>query len=76
MLIVFYPFLKLIDLIIPGTTDNRESIAFHLSMFHSAFNIANTFLLMWFIKYIEKFVRWVIKDKKTKRRNRKTLTIY
>ncbi len=65
MLIVFYPFLKLIDLIIPGTTDNRESIAFHLSMFHSAFNIANTFLLMWFIKYIEKFVRWVIKDKKT-----------
>lgn len=35
-----------------------------LATFHSAFNISNTFLLIWFIPYIEKFVCLVIKPKK------------
>ena len=34
-----------------------------LAAFHSAFNISNTFLLIWFVPYIEKFVCWVIKSK-------------
>ena len=34
-----------------------------LATFHSAFNVINTFLLIWFVKYIEKFVCWVIKPK-------------
>ena len=34
-----------------------------LATFHSAFNVINTFLLIWFIKYIEKFVCLVIKPK-------------
>ena len=34
-----------------------------LATFHSAFNIINTFLLIWFVKYIEKFVCLVIKPK-------------
>ncbi len=32
-----------------------------LATFHSLFNIANTLLLIWFVRYIEKFVCWVIK---------------
>ena len=35
-----------------------------LATFHSAFNISNTLLLIWFVPYIERFVCWVIKPKK------------
>ena len=35
-----------------------------LAAFHSAFNISNTLLLIWFVPYIERFVCWVIKPKK------------
>ena len=35
-----------------------------LATFHSAFNISNTVLLIWFIPQIERFVCWVIKPKK------------
>lgn len=34
-----------------------------LAAFHTAFNLCNTVLLIWFIQYIEKFVCWVIKPK-------------
>ncbi|MBR4129792.1 MAG: Na/Pi cotransporter family protein [Bacteroidaceae bacterium] len=40
----------------------KASVA--LATFHSAFNISNTALLIWFIPQIEKFVCWVIKPKK------------
>ena len=35
-----------------------------LAAFHSAFNVSNTFLLIWFVPQIEKFVCRVIKPKK------------
>ena len=34
-----------------------------LAAFHTAFNLCNTVLLIWFVQYIEKFVCWVIKPK-------------
>ena len=34
-----------------------------LAAFHSAFNISNTLLLIWFVPYIERFVCWAIKPK-------------
>ena len=40
----------------------KASVA--LATFHSAFNISNTALLIWFIPQIEKFVCWVIKSKR------------
>ena len=40
----------------------KASVA--LATFHSAFNITNTLLQIWFIPYIERFVCWVIKPKK------------
>ena len=40
----------------------KASVA--LATFHSAFNISNTLLLIWFIPSIERFVCWVIKPKK------------
>ena len=39
----------------------KASVA--LATFHSAFNVSNTLLLIWFIPQIEKFVCWVIKPK-------------
>ncbi len=43
---------------------NAAKLNFVLAAFHTAFNVINTFILIWFIKYIEKFVCWVIKPKK------------
>ncbi len=40
----------------------RASVA--LATFHSAFNVTNTLIQIWFIPYIERFVCWVIKPKK------------
>ncbi len=48
----------------PGYAANLAKISVVLATFHSAFNITNTFLLIWFVPYIEKFVCWVIKSKK------------
>ena len=43
---------------------NSAKLSFVLAAFHTAFNVANTFILIWFIPQIEKFVCWVIKPKK------------
>ena len=37
-----------------------------LSMLHTLFNIINTLILIWFIKYIEKAVVWIIKAPENK----------
>ncbi len=43
---------------------NAAKLNFVLAAFHTAFNVANTAILIWFIPQIEKFVCWVIKPKK------------
>ena len=48
----------------PGYAANLAKISVVLATFHSAFNITNTMLLIWFIPYIERFVCWVIRPKK------------
>ena len=46
-----------------GYARNLAKITTVLATFHSAFNVSNTFLQIWFIKYIEKFVCRIIKPK-------------
>ena len=48
-----------------GYADNLLKISVVLATFHSAFNVSNTFLQIWFVKYIEKFVCRIIKPKNT-----------
>ena len=48
-----------------GYADNLKKISVVLATFHSAFNVSNTFLQIWFVKYIEKFVCKIIKPKNT-----------
>jgi phosphate:Na+ symporter len=43
---------------------NSAKLSFVLAAFHTAFNVANTFILIWFIPQIERFVCWVIKPKR------------
>jgi len=43
---------------------NAAKLSFVLAAFHTSFNVANTFILIWFIPQIEKLVCWVIKPKK------------
>ena len=43
---------------------NAAKLTFVLAAFHTTFNVVNTFILIWFIPQIERFVCWVIKPKK------------
>ncbi len=47
----------------PDAPDFAIKASVALATFHSAFNISNTLLLIWFVPQIEKFVCWVIKPK-------------
>ena len=50
----------------PDTPDFAIKSSMTLATFHSAFNISNALLLIWFIPQIEKFVCWVIKPKSSR----------
>lgn len=73
-LILLRPFINLvcglvgfdsaIDITHPTYTDNLQKAPFVLATFHSAFNITNTILLIWFVPQIERFVCWAINPKK------------
>ena len=61
MLIVFYPFLNAINYFMtrngnPSPFMTAAAIPVALSFFHTAFNIINTFLLIWFVPLIVKIV--------------------
>lgn len=67
MLIVFFPFLNLVDFItmkLEGVSPFTDAVAIPiaLSLFHSMFNITNTLVLVWFIPLIIKIVNFVIKN--------------
>jgi phosphate:Na+ symporter len=47
----------------PDDPDFAIKASVTLATFHSAFNVSNTALLIWFIPQLEKFVCWVIKPK-------------
>ena len=77
-LIFFTPFLALVGSVIelfglpnpaadgfsvtPTIAATSVAALYGLSMLHTLFNTINTFILVWFIKYIEKTVTWVIKS--------------
>lgn len=43
--------------------NHKASINIGLSLFHTVFNITNTFILIWFTKFIERIVTKMVKDK-------------
>ena len=68
MLILFYPFLKLISWMSVkfGSESpyvNAAAIPVAISLFHTTFNVINTFLLVWFVNPIAKFVERIVPEK-------------
>lgn len=68
MLLLFYPFLKFVSWLSvqlgsesPYMTAAAIPVA--ISLFHTTFNICNTFLLVWFVKPIAKVVQKMIPEK-------------
>ncbi len=74
ILILFHPFVNMVCHIvgydpnyIPQTEAEIEqasiSVTYALSGFHTAFNICNVLILIWFVKPLEKFISKAIKSK-------------
>ena len=68
VLIFFFPFVRMVCGIV-GLDPTAESqsptqLSFALAAFHTAFNLINTAILIWFIPQIEKLVCWIIKPRK------------
>lgn len=49
--------------VVEGDMGSSTAALYGLSMLHTMFNTINTLILVWFIKYIEKAVVWIIKPK-------------
>ena len=66
ILCIFHPFVDMVSGMVnnlfPGAAP-EVAITYKLSAFHTAFNICNVLILIWFIRPIEKVVCWVIKPK-------------
>ena len=69
VIIFFYPFTHFCCQIVgyeyEGTTNvSAQRVSMALAAFHTAFNLCNTFLLVWFIPVIERIVNFIIKSEK------------
>lgn len=64
---VFYPFVNTVCSFVgidpTAGHINPVRLSFVLAAFHTAFNVTNTFILIWFIPQIERFCNWAIKPK-------------
>ncbi len=65
MTFLFNPFIRLIDIIVPGSMESKEGITSHLAMFHTMFNICNTFLCIWFIPQLAALSKRLVVLKET-----------
>ena len=67
VLILFYLFTNAVSWFVTNVmriSDPSVAVSFKLAAFHTAFNISNTFVMIWFVGLIEKTVCFLIKGKK------------
>lgn len=67
VLLLFYPFTNGVSWFVTNVmkiSDPAVAVSFKLAAFHTAFNISNTFIMIWFVNLIEKTVCLIIKPKK------------
>lgn len=67
VLILFYPFTNAVSWFVTNVmriSDPSVAVSFKLAAFHTAFNISNTFVMIWFVGLLEKTVCFLIKGKK------------
>ena len=65
VLILFYPFTKMVGYIVNFDPETHDNALYALSMFHTLFNLCNTIIMVFFIKTLEKIVCKIIPDKNT-----------
>ena len=64
VLAIFHPFVHFAQWVVSLLgVDEATSAVYGISMIHTLFNLANTFIMIWFTKQIESLVKLVIKDK-------------
>ncbi len=63
MLIVFTPFVNMVDALVPGQATDQKNIPIHMALFHTLFNFCNIALLIGFVPQIAKLVKRFVKDK-------------
>ncbi len=63
MAFLFVPFLSMVDLVVPGPIAGRGGIPAHLAMFHTLFNIINTFICIWFVSTLATVVTRLVKPR-------------
>ena len=66
VLVLFYPFTNAVSWFVTHVMKVRDpavAVSFKLAAFHTAFNISNTFIMIWFVSLIEKTVCTLIKPK-------------
>ena len=66
VLVLFYPFTNAVSWFVTHVmkvNDPAVAVSFKLAAFHTAFNISNTFIMIWFVSLIEKTVCTLIKPK-------------
>ena len=76
ILMIFHPFVNMVcgwvgydvdmekqEVSVEAFAANAAKLTFVLAAFHTAFNLINAGILIWFIPQIERFVSWVIKAK-------------
>lgn len=68
VVILFNPFLRLVDYIVPGDVYGPNSallLPAHLAMYHTVFNVINTVIFMPFIPAFAKFIEKLVKPKES-----------
>ena len=65
VLCVFYPSCSAVRWFVTDVLHIKSNDLFLLSAFHTAFNVLNTLILIWFVKQIERFVCRVLPEKGT-----------
>ena len=65
VLFVFYPACDSVRWFVTDVLHIKSNDLFLLSAFHTAFNVLNTLILIWFVKQIERFVCRVLPEKGT-----------
>ncbi len=70
VLVMFYPFCHGVEWFVANVMHIRANDLFLLSAFHTAFNVFNTLLLIWFVPQIEMLVCKVLPEKESDREAR------
>ena len=75
VLLIFYPFCDAVTWFVQNVMHVHHNEMYLLSAFHTAFNVFNTLLLIWFVNQIEKFICWLLPVKENEKQEKGLLFI-